>query len=407
MPMVDRDQFMQDGYLVIRDLIPSHELQQLRASYDVLLERQKEIWQSQRGPGDPPGGAWDTSPQPRIQNAESLIDATTANAVEVWTSNRTRGVAEHLLSQPVAGISAMMVMCNPTFEHGPANWHRDVHPVDMGPMRTLQGSLVENGPNYVQWNIPLYDDDVLWVIPGSHTRLNTEAENSQLRENPRAPLPGGVPVDLRAGDGLVYVNYLLHWGSDYTSRVLRRTLHGGHTTYPNWQDIDFTRYLSPEARELFGSWRTRTTALKDATEGCLRAVLDQDRQAYLDGLQLIHSGVGEAGQLQITVWLCKLAMNVHLLARSDFECLPSDVRRRVQGTHAITLNWGPSFAQRFTQVEADGIWNGFSDIERHLKCSDGDDFVPGYQSGPIPYYLDEMREPFTIRDFGATWADPT
>ena len=113
MPTVDRDQFMRDGYLILRDVIPAHELKQLRASYEVILEKQKEIWRSKRGPDDSPGGQWDTDPSPRICNTEELIDASTGNAVEVWLSESTLGVAEQLLSQPVAGISRMMVFVQP------------------------------------------------------------------------------------------------------------------------------------------------------------------------------------------------------------------------------------------------------------------------------------------------------
>ena len=403
MPAVDHEQFTRDGFFLVPEAIPPDELESLRASYDVILERQKEIWRNERGPDDPPGGHWDIAPQPRIGNTEQLIDTATANAVEVWLSDTTRGVAEQLLSQPVAGISQMMVMCNPTREHGPANWHRDVHPIDMGPMRCMQESLIENGPNYLQWNIPLYDDDVFWVVPGSHLRLNTDAENRQLSENPRVPLPGGVQVKLKAGDGLVYTNYLLHWGSNYTARTVRRTLHGGHTTYPCWDDIGFKQHLSPESGRLFESWSERTDKLRDATESCLRAVQERDRTAFLDGLEIIHPGAGPAGRLQIAIWLCKAAMNCYLLKRPDFDSLPETARPDLHYVHPITLNWGPSFAERFTKTQAEAIWGGFAELERHLRAADGEDYVPGYQSGPIVYYLDRMREEFDLEDLFASW----
>ena len=69
----------------------------------------------------------------------------------------------------------------------------------MAPLEELQMDLLENGPKYLQWNIPLYDDDVLWVVPGSHRRINTEEENRQLLENPRIPLPGGIPAETQSG----------------------------------------------------------------------------------------------------------------------------------------------------------------------------------------------------------------
>ena len=259
----------------------------------------------------------------------------------------------------------------------------------------MQESLIENGPNYV---------------PGSHTRLNTDEENQQILKDPCVQLIGGVRVGMKAGDGLVYSNYLLHWGSSYTSKVLRRTLHGGHTTYPNWEDIRFTRHLSSKSRELFGSWVDRTAELKDATESCLRAVLDKDRSAYLSGLEVIHPGAGPAGKFLVTIWLCKAARHCYLLRGAGSDKLQDEAegmyrteRSLAQAAHSISLNWGPQFAERFSKAEADAIWDGFAELEHHLRTANGKDYVPGYQSGPILYYLEQMRSKFDLNGFLSTW----
>ena len=420
MPSVDRGRFIRDGFLILRDVIPPDELELLRASYEVILEKQKAVWRDERGPDDPPGGVWEKSFKPTIGHVEHFIDGSTANAVEVWMSESTRGVSEQLLSPAVASISAMQVMCNPTFDYGPADWHRDVHPSDSGPLSVMQAHLIENGPNYVQWNIPLYDDDSFWVVPGSHRRLNSDEENQQLRKDPRVPLPGSVPVELKAGDAVFYTYLLLHWGSNYNAQVLRRTVHGGHTAMPGWDDIRFTRHLSAKSRELFASWVTRRLELMDASERCLRAILDRDRSAYLSGLDLHHPGVGPAGRLQFTIGLCKWAMRAHLLKQTDYDDLPDDVRGRVEGSQGSHLNWGPQLAERFTRTEVDAIWNGFAELERQLTVSDREHFLhrldggQGYRFGPIPNWLDpvpsryhpeSMREPFTVEDFMASWGD--
>ena len=279
----NRALLMRDGYLVKRDVIPPDDLVSMRETFETLLERQKAVWRRDRGPDDPPGGPWDNSPQPRLSNTEIFIDAETASAVEFWVSEPIRGLAAELLRDEHTGVSAMQMMCNPTYDYGPASWHRDIHPIDMGPMQQMQDSLVEDGPSYVQWNIPLYDDSVFWVVPGSHTRINSAAENRSLERDSRAPIPGGRQVELRAGDVLVYVNYLMHWGSRYTREPKRRTLHGGHTIYPHWVDRDFTLHLSVEARDWFELWAARTEALQNHTERALRAVLDRDRRTYLEG----------------------------------------------------------------------------------------------------------------------------
>ena len=399
----NRAQLMRDGYLVKRDVIPEDQLASLRVTFETLLDRQRAVWRRERGPDDPPGGIWDSAMQPRLSNTEAFIDAGTAEAVELWVSEPIRGLAAELLDDEHAGISAMQMMCNPTFDYGPAPWHRDIHPIDMGPMQSMQDSLVEDGPNYMQWNIPLYDDSVFWIVPGSHTRINTEAENRSLLENARVPVPGGEQVELRAGDVLVYVNYLIHWGSRYMSEPKRRTLHGGHTIYPHWEDLDFTRYLSAEARGWFELWAARTARLKDDTERALRAVLDRDAQAYTDALEALRPGAGAATKLQLTIWLCKAAMHIHNLKRSDYASLPAEFRRRAEYSHGISLNWGPPFAERFTKPEADTIWQQFGALEDHLLARDGEDYVPGYQSGPIPYSLERMQRGITVDQFIASW----
>ena len=267
---VNRQQFMEQGYLVVPEVIPPERLEQLRADFETLVDRQRRIWAQERGPDDPPGGAWETRPQPRLSPYEPLIDEKTASTVEVWLQENTLGVSRQLMCVPEAtSVAGMTLMCNPVRDHGPAPWHRDVHPIDMAPMAGLQNDLLENGPRVLQWNIPLYDDDVLWIVPGSHRRLNTETEDRELLADPRKPLTGGIPVELKAGDGVVYVNYLLHWGSNYSTRI-RRTVHGGHSIFPHFPDLSFSDYLSPEGRTQFRAWQKLGAAQQDLTETALR-----------------------------------------------------------------------------------------------------------------------------------------
>ena len=59
----------------------------------------------------------------------------------------------------------------------------------------------------------------------------------------------------------------------------------------------------------------------------------------------------------------------------------------------------------------DAIWDGFAELERNLKASDGEHFVhrlergKGYKYGPVPYYPNIMREPFTVQDFVGSWGN--
>jgi len=328
---VDPQQLLDDGYLIVRGIIPQEQLQELRDNYEVLVERQG-------------GTSWlSKGAQPRL-TAKNLIDETTANTVEIWLHENTLGVSRQLLCLPDASVTDMWLMCSPIQDHGPSHWHRDIHPIDMAPLHGLQMDILENGPRYLQWNIPLYDDDVLWVVPGSHRRLNTDEENHQLLENPRIPLPGGIPVELKAGDGVVYINAIFHWGSNYSSK-LRRTLHGGHSIFSSYPDLSFTKFLSLPARETFECWAERSATMQDLTESALRAVIDKDADAYYEAVETLQPGAGEKGKMVLTVYLSKAAYHIHILKRPDFDGLPDDIRRRATNPHSITLNWGAGFAR--------------------------------------------------------------
>ena len=394
---VDPQQLRDDGYIILREVIPPEQLDDVRASFEVLVERQKEIWAQEGNPS-----VWETGAQPRLVHFENLIDAETANAVETWMHDNTLGVARQLLSVPEqTGIAGMMLMCSPQRDHGPAHWHRDVHPIDMAPMASLQADFLENGPKYLQWNISLYDDDVLWVVPGSHRRLNTEEENRQLLKNPRVPLPGGIPVKLKSGDGVAYSNYILHWGSNYSTK-LRRTIHGGHTIFPYYPDLNFTQFLSPEARQTFENWTQASNRMQDLTEAALRAVLKKEAEAYCEAVEELQPSAGEKGKMVLAIYLAKAAYHIHILKSPDFDELPPEVRRRASSPHSISINWGPQFADRFSKEEADLLWQRFEVLDAKLQ-TDEDLFVPGFQSGPMRYFFEEEPSNFGIEDFIASW----
>lgn len=77
--------------------------------------------------------------------------------------------------------------------------------------------------NHTQWNLPLYDDSSLILIPGSHARARTtiERDADPYAEN----LPGQITVHLKAGDIAFYDNDILHRGT-YSPEKERMTLHG-------------------------------------------------------------------------------------------------------------------------------------------------------------------------------------
>ena len=104
-------------------------------------------------------------------------------------------------------------------------WHRD----DISPSATPEEELAKLSKPawHAQWNLALYDDSSLIVVPGSHIRARTDMERAaDPYEN---HMPGQISVRLRAGDVVFYNNNILHRGV-YDSKVARMTLHGsiGH-----------------------------------------------------------------------------------------------------------------------------------------------------------------------------------
>ena len=402
---VNRDQFMEEGYLVFREVIPPEELETLRESYELMVSRQRDLWARERAPHEPPGGVWESSPQPRLHLGRDplagLVDEKTASAVEIWAHENMQGVSSELIGEEDAGVTEMMLMCSPVKDCGPAAWHRDHHPIDTAPLQGYIDDIVETGPRYVQWNLSLYDDNVLWVLPGSHLRVNTEAENERLLADPKVPLPNAVQTHLNAGDGVVYILPILHWGSNY-SRKMRRTIHGGFANHTHYQALDYIDYLSSEVQEMFNRWHARSNQMQVWTENALRAAIEKDAAAYHTALDNLHPRRGEKGKMLSTVFLCKAACFVALEHGYELPEIPDDLRGRGKGFHAITLNWGPPFAERFTKTEAATLWARFKSLDALLK-TDEELYLPGFQSGPMHYYFNEMPANFGVADFIKTW----
>ena len=406
---IDRDRFLEEGYVVLRNVIPVEELDALRASYEILVERQKAIWAQERKPDDPPGGVWETSAQPRLLLHHSplvdLINEDTASAVEIWLHENTQGASSELLGVSDAAVTEMMLMCNPVRDRGPAHWHRDLYPPYGAPLQGYVDDIIEAGPRYVQWNLCLYDDDVLCVIPGSHARLNTKRENEQLRINRSIPFPGSVQTHLNAGDGVAYILPILHWGSNYSTKM-RRTIHGGFSTFTQYGNQNYMKYLSTSAQETFERWIQRSEQMITHTESALRAAIEKDAAAYHASLEKLHPGRGEKGKMLSTVYLSKIAKRVYDCKHPNFDNLPQETRDSAIRSHPITLQWGLPLANRFSFEQARKLWNRFKSVDARIQ-SEVETAAPGYENRPSRYRFNEMPTDFSVQDFTAGWPQLT
>lgn len=122
--------------------------------------------------------------------------------------------------------------------HDLCRWHRDFSDDD-----AELPDLLKTPQGVIQYNIALYDDPSLWVVPGSHSRTTTREERSWAsrfdelgffddfgRAAAIAPdvlpgMPGARQVRLAPGDALLY-NPILWHAAEYPAGALRATFHG-------------------------------------------------------------------------------------------------------------------------------------------------------------------------------------
>lgn len=147
---------------------------------------------------------------------------------------------EALLGPDLIINNASILAANVGTEYS-LGWHRDIIQI---PQDEIEDWLFspERFHNSVQINLPLVDENSLWVVPRSHHRPNTPEENEAFHGSKHyAPvgveMPGGIPVSLKAGQAVLYNNNLIHRGFTKKMTVPRRTLHMGYHSAafpPTW-----------------------------------------------------------------------------------------------------------------------------------------------------------------------------
>ncbi|HYE06144.1 MAG TPA: phytanoyl-CoA dioxygenase family protein [Planctomycetota bacterium] len=150
-------------------------------------------------------------------------------------------------------------------------WHRDVIQI---PQREIDEEALFTPTrfhNNVQINLPLHEDETLWVVPGSHRRPNTAAEDAAFAGSKHyaplaAEMPGGVNVRIGAGQAVLYDNNIIHRGWNERFARPRRSLHLGYhdaSRPPTWHfylldESSFTpAYLArmePEVRRMIDAY---------------------------------------------------------------------------------------------------------------------------------------------------------
>ncbi|KAF2828005.1 hypothetical protein CC86DRAFT_465800 [Ophiobolus disseminans] len=215
-----------DGFVILpASLFPTFDLSALRAAasritsaartgtwpYIRTLPKQFPPW-----PHDASAGIWGVQHLLHPDNPDHLVfarsyfDAELLKYVQVLIGCEEKDLTMELYN--------MLVRPTRAFE---LRWHRDDIPVTA--TSEEESERLDKPGWHAQWNLALYDDSSLVLVPGSHKRARTPIERAA--DPYEAHLPGQITVRLKAGEVAFYNNNILHRGV-YDAAKERMTLHG-------------------------------------------------------------------------------------------------------------------------------------------------------------------------------------
>ncbi|KAH7319782.1 phytanoyl-CoA dioxygenase [Stachybotrys elegans] len=221
-------QLERDGYVVVRGAVAGEKLDRLReASARVAELARGGGWPHVRTIGKqfPP---WEPTAEHGIWGVQHLMHPDLPGSrefTELYFSEEVLGTVKELLAcedeHLVMELFNMLVRPERDFE---LRWHRDDIPADAAAEE--EAARLAEPAWHAQYNLALWEDESLVLVPGSHRRPRTEAERTA---GPFDTLADQLVVRLGPGDVAFYDNNIVHRGV-YDATKERMTLHGsvGH-----------------------------------------------------------------------------------------------------------------------------------------------------------------------------------
>lgn len=237
-----KEKFLQDGFVII-DVLTEGEVAGFRKLMDALLSPKvkaadtKKHSSSFQHLGDE---IQDFGREARQYYFHLLTKKGTESIHHAFHHPVMLAAVEQLLGPNLIVNNASILAANVGTAYS-LGWHRDI--IQIPPVEIEDWMFSpERFHNSVQINLPLVEENSLWVVPGSHFRPNTPEENAAFAGSKHyAPvgveMPGGIPVKLKAGQAVLYNNNLIHRGYTEEMKVPRRTLHMGYHSAdyaPTW-----------------------------------------------------------------------------------------------------------------------------------------------------------------------------
>lgn len=262
------NEYLQQGYLILRQAIPASLLKDLRPVADQARALAHEI----------------NGPQAqRIQPLERFADRLNLKPFQDYCElpDLTDAIRRLLGPRCTYGhLGIMGLLVEPVNMPWHGGWHRDgVVEVPTEARGPRTDALLDEVWHDLAWwnqiNCAIYSDSCTWFVPGSHLRRRDLPGEAQTHADPAhvratdgmsvveaevygldhaASFPGAVQVHLRPGDMMLYRNLGWHCGN-YAPSQPRATIHDVVKTYA---DSDWGDRWAQAKREAVAQWRERT-----------------------------------------------------------------------------------------------------------------------------------------------------
>lgn len=211
--MTNKQQYDEQGYLIVRNALTPHEIEEARQESDAVVERVKA---AKEGTSFFWGGSWISDDERKTLDINGVHDTQFHSAIfsRLLLNGPVLDAVEELIG-PNIQLHHTKLIVKPPESGAPFPMHQDYpyfpHDNDtmVAAMFHFDNANVENG--------------CLRVVPGSHKlgRLPTVAEGLYL--NPQEyPIESAVPCEVNAGDVVIFSYLTIHGSGLNTSERPRR-----------------------------------------------------------------------------------------------------------------------------------------------------------------------------------------
>ena len=211
--MINTVDYEQRGFVIVRGILDGPMLTSLQSAADRFVRNVRSV------DGFTDVNRFDLV-DPRLKPYHEYELLNCLDAPEVL------GVSERISGGQLKGTSYYINVDTPSMY-----WHQDFEflPNELPAAFDLEAFCQQTPFSQIQWNLALFDDTALMVVPGTHRQALSPKQREVLASSGQQrayieSMPGALRVELKAGDGVAYNSNIVH-GVDNPRRVKRRTLH--------------------------------------------------------------------------------------------------------------------------------------------------------------------------------------